>query len=472
MVWNNIRGLDYLESLPEVDRTRIGVAGASGGGLQTQMLTAVDARVKAATIVGLTCDFRQIMFPGATHCACNHFPNVMRRTDHPEISTLGLPAAVQYLTMNDWTKSFEADNFPTIQRLYAANDRGDRVFCKYFNTEHNYDRTKREYTYWWMDRWLRNQSVESPAAEPETQTFPVETILKLSADVPADKGFQEISRIYRAARGFQSPELATADDVRAYRKRMTDALRDLLGEDAILPRQAAIVAGEARTEGDLRVQRVAFPSEARLVVPTVLLAPAAGSAKLPVTLVLAADGKEALLTQTGPESPRELARQGNLVVLPDVRTYGEMLSTGGQDANAQHRAWERNGIVWGRPVPGMAATDLRAVLDGLASRPEADLRRVTVLVRGSGDLSIAALFAMVLDGRMAAADLDFAGACFENRKLPLVSCVLQQGDVLQWAATIADRRLTLRGIPSEAGDVTWLQRAFAAAGNAAGLTVH
>ena len=31
-------------------------------------------RVKAATIVGLTCDFRQIMFPDATHCACNHFP--------------------------------------------------------------------------------------------------------------------------------------------------------------------------------------------------------------------------------------------------------------------------------------------------------------------------------------------------------------------------------------------------------------
>ena len=193
MVWNNIRGLDYLESLPDLDRTRIGVAGASGGGLQTQMLTAVDPRVKAATIVGLTCDFRQIMFPGATHCACNHFPNVMRRTDHPEISTLGLPAAVQYLTMNDWTKSFEADNFPTIQKLYAAHACGDRVFCKYFNTEHSYDRTKREYTYWWMDRWLRNQTAESPAAEPETQTFPVETILKLSADVPGNKGFPEIS---------------------------------------------------------------------------------------------------------------------------------------------------------------------------------------------------------------------------------------------------------------------------------------
>ena len=79
---------------------------------------------------------------------------------------------------------------------------------------------------------------------------------------------------------------------------------------------------------------------------------------------------------------------------------------------------------------------------------------------------------MALDTRIAIADLDFAGACFENRKLPLVSCVLQHGDVLQWAATVADRRLTLRGVPPECGDVAWLQRAFAAAGNADGLSIH
>ena len=134
---------------------------------------------------------------------------------------------------------------------------------------------------------------------------------------------------------------------------MTDSLQDLLGEDTILPRQAVMVAGEARPEGDFVVQRVAYPSEAKLVVPTVLLAPAARSGKLPVTVVLAGDGKEALLAQTGPQSPREVARQGNLVVLPDVRTYGELFSTGGQNAAGQRQAWERNGIVWGRPVPGM-----------------------------------------------------------------------------------------------------------------------
>ena len=127
-------------------------------------------------------------------------------------------------------------------------------------------------------------------------------------------------------------------------------------------------------------------------------------------------------------------------------------------------------MVGGRPVPGMAATDLQAVLDGIASRTDADLDHIKVVVRNSGDLSIAALFVMALDPRIGAAELDFAGACFANRRLPLVAEVLQHGDVIAWASTVADHRLSLHNIPAEAGDVKWLQRAFVAAGNPDGLT--
>src|SRR5436190_317929 len=49
-IWDGMRAIDYLESRPEVDKTRIACAGHSGGGTLTLFISALDERVKCAVV--------------------------------------------------------------------------------------------------------------------------------------------------------------------------------------------------------------------------------------------------------------------------------------------------------------------------------------------------------------------------------------------------------------------------------------
>jgi dienelactone hydrolase len=52
IVWDLMRGIDYLETRPEVDSTRVGVVGYSLGGASASTLAILDPRVKCAVIAG------------------------------------------------------------------------------------------------------------------------------------------------------------------------------------------------------------------------------------------------------------------------------------------------------------------------------------------------------------------------------------------------------------------------------------
>jgi len=327
-----------------------------------------------------------------------------------------------------------------------------------------------------MERWVRGREPAEPIVEPdEIETFPVKTLQDLSVEVPANKGFGELRHIYTRKRGFQVPVLGTAAQLQKYQKKMLASLKDLLGMSVVLPRATnGPKTFRSPAEGELIIEHVGYPSEGGILVPTIVVRRERVEGKLPVTLVFSEAGRDALLAEMGPDSPRRLAQDGSLVVLPDVRCYGEMFSTSTSAGNnkRQDAAWQRNGIVWGRPVPGMACTDIQGVLDGLASRPDADMARVKVISRKSGDLAIAGLFAIAIDSRITEAELDLAGCCFQKRNLPLVSCVIQHGDVLQWAALAAGRKLTLRNVPPEAGDPAWLHAVACLVGNRDGVRVN
>lgn len=90
--WNTIRAIDYLETRPEVDKTRIGITGRSGGGAYSWSTSALDTRIKvAAPVAGIT-DLRNHVIDGAVegHCDCMFFVNTYG-WDYPMLAACVAP---------------------------------------------------------------------------------------------------------------------------------------------------------------------------------------------------------------------------------------------------------------------------------------------------------------------------------------------------------------------------------------------
>ncbi len=87
-LWDLMRCVDYLESLPEVDSDRIGCAGLSLGGEMAMWLGAMDERIAATVSAGFLTLMDQME---QNHCMCWKFDGLRQLVDFPDIYSLIAP---------------------------------------------------------------------------------------------------------------------------------------------------------------------------------------------------------------------------------------------------------------------------------------------------------------------------------------------------------------------------------------------
>ncbi|MFC1542907.1 alpha/beta hydrolase family protein [Candidatus Neomarinimicrobiota bacterium] len=161
-LWNSIRSLDFLTSMPDVDANQIGITGASGGGTQTFMLTAVDDqhRIKAVAPVNMI----SAHFQGG--CLCENAPGLRHDIFNIEIAGMAAPRPLLMVSNTyDWTLNTPGVEYPMMRTIYQLYGADDRLKYVQFDYPHNYNKASREAVYGWFGKWLLE--ADDPAALKE-----------------------------------------------------------------------------------------------------------------------------------------------------------------------------------------------------------------------------------------------------------------------------------------------------------------
>ncbi len=144
--WNNLRSLDFVLSLPEVDPTRVAITGASGGGTQTMILAALDDRIALS--------FPAVMVSTAMQggCTCENASLLRVGRGNVDFAAMFAPKPQGLTTANDWTKELSTKGFPALQAYYGRLGAGDRVMLhRDEKSPHNYNLAARTAFYGWLN---------------------------------------------------------------------------------------------------------------------------------------------------------------------------------------------------------------------------------------------------------------------------------------------------------------------------------
>lgn len=170
-IWDAIRAIDALVTMPEVDSNRIGCVGNSGGGTLTTYTTAIDDRIKAAAIGCYITTLprrmgNRIQMDPSSDPEQDIHGFVSQGIDHAGLIALCAPrpTLICSATLDFFPVEGARESFAEARHLYQVSGAGEKIAKVEAENRHSLSRPLREAVYGWFAHWL--------AGEPEIKSLP------------------------------------------------------------------------------------------------------------------------------------------------------------------------------------------------------------------------------------------------------------------------------------------------------------
>lgn len=426
-VWNVIRALDYLETRPEVDKTRFGITGRSGGAAMSWFSAAVEPRIKVAVPVMGNSTYAANVEANTQrrHCDCMF---VINSHMHDMMHQGALIAPRPLYTMHGRQdllfpipgyEEFER----TVGKLYASYAGSEKFKNLVVDSSHKDSDLLRGEAIKWFDRWLKQ--IPEREIDLSYTDLPGEQLAVFAGSPPKDAQNYRVHRVLIPDP--QPRSFATKQDWEAHREELLKVLskqslfRSFPKADSALNIRAGLIEAPSGFES------LQFESEP--TVPIQVLYRRAEETPGPALLYIASDGEDALAMR---DTLRQVTRsKTNPLMIVYPRGIGEV--------SWDKKFWKdtlRNSMHVGRTVDSMRLWDVVRAVEVLAKQGV----NPPIATLGIGDAGILGLYAALLDHRIG--EVMLIDPPTTHRDGPIFLDVLRHTDLPEVAGLLAPRRLT------------------------------
>ncbi len=464
-LWAAVRALDFMETLPYVNKDKLACTGASGGGTQTFALCAIDSRVKVSAPVNMISHTMQ------GGCVCENAPIIRFNASNMEVGALMAPRPMMMIAATgDWTRDTPRVEYPAIKSVYALYGAENDVESVQIDAGHNYNKLSREGVYRFFGKHLHGGDNWETFTEPAFEMEPVDALAVFPGDAKlvgyptGEAVLAQLKESHRAKWNAILPADASALD--AFREKARPALINSMGLS--LPTAGEIGTRDVRkaVRGDYTLVRMRIGVNARKESLPVLLYVPASKAMKGTVVIAHGDGKASLADiETGGPGPlvKALLADGRAVLAFDAFLIGEH--------NAPNKRTDRLKKAFPDTfLPTDTAYRVQDTLTAIAYARGSEYARGPVDVIGIGDGGLWSLFAAGVDGDVRTAlvdanqfDADSDAAWTSGSYVP---CIRSLGDITTASILVAPHRLNI----SNAGAIASWSNAVGAYSRVAGVS--
>ena len=388
-IWDGMRGIDYLTSRKDIDGTKIGCTGCSGGGTLTSYIMALDERVGFAAPACYLTTFRQLIGTiGPQDSEQNIFGQVAYGMEHTDYVLMRAPRPTLICcTAGDY---FDAkgtwDNFRQSKKFYGLLGNPLAVDLVEDKGRHGITKLQRETLTRLARRWFLGD--DATVSEKEITPRPVEDLwCTPKGEVLHLKGERTVFDLNRArSKEFSKVRkefvlLSPGDARKSVREIST------IRTSTSLPNLKHHAVETIQGDG-LKMIRGFFRSKNSYPLASVIYVPT-NSKKRPV-LMLNGDG-----VKVGHERALQLGKAGHTVISVEISCTGE---TRGSRFSEQFGNWKTFYMAYllGRSLVAIRAEDVLKLAVSL-DRTDFVAKGSKVVVIATGDAAVPALHAVALE---------------------------------------------------------------------------